>query len=63
MDPTADVSLGRTGLTVTRLGLGCAPIGGLYEPVSDADAHAVVDRAWQLGLRAPTRPRAAEPSA
>jgi D-threo-aldose 1-dehydrogenase len=51
MDPTAGVLLGRTGLTVTRLGLGCAPIGGLYEPVSDADAHAVVERAWELGLR------------
>jgi D-threo-aldose 1-dehydrogenase len=51
MDPTAGVRLGRTGLTVTRLGLGCAPIGGLYEPVSDADAHAVVERAWEQGLR------------
>jgi D-threo-aldose 1-dehydrogenase len=38
-------------VTVTRLGLGCAPIGGLYEPVSEADAHAVVDRAWGHGLR------------
>jgi D-threo-aldose 1-dehydrogenase len=51
MNPTAAVPLGRTGLTVTRLGLGCAPIGGLYEPVSDADARAVVERAWELGLR------------
>jgi D-threo-aldose 1-dehydrogenase len=49
--PFVGVRLGRSGLTVTRLGLGCAPIGGLYEPVSDADAHAVVERAWQLGLR------------
>jgi D-threo-aldose 1-dehydrogenase len=51
MDPMAGVRLGRTGLTVTRLGLGCAPIGGLYEPVSDADAYAVVEHAWERGLR------------
>ena len=51
MDATADVRLGRSGLTVTQLGLGCAPIGGLFEPVSDADAEAVVDRAWEHGLR------------
>ena len=51
MNPTAGVGLGRSGLTVTRLGLGCAPIGGLYERVSDTDARAVVDRAWERGVR------------
>ena len=34
-----------------RLGLGTAPIGGLYESVEDATAHAVVERAWFLGVR------------
>ena len=34
-----------------ELGLGTAPIGGLYEPVPDETAHAVVERAWSLGLR------------
>jgi D-threo-aldose 1-dehydrogenase len=33
------------------LGLGTAPIGGLYEAVDDETAHAVVERAWELGLR------------
>jgi D-threo-aldose 1-dehydrogenase len=51
MIPTAGVQLGRTDVTVTQLGLGCAPIGGLYKPVSEADAQAVVDRAWERGLR------------
>jgi D-threo-aldose 1-dehydrogenase len=51
MDPTERVRLGTAELTVTRLGLGCAPIGGLYEAVSDADARAVVDCAWEHGLR------------
>ena len=41
MDPAPDA----------RLGLGCAPIGGLYEQVSDEAARAVVDRAWERGLR------------
>ncbi len=33
------------------LGLGTAPIGGLYEAVEDETARAVVERAWELGLR------------
>lgn len=38
-------------MRVTRLGLGTVPLGGLYDPVSEQQAHAVVERAWQLGLR------------
>ena len=33
------------------LGLGTAPLAGLYEPVDDDTAHAVVERAWELGVR------------
>jgi len=44
--------LGRSGVSVTRLMLGTAPIGGLYAPVSAADAHATFDAAWQAGIRA-----------
>jgi D-threo-aldose 1-dehydrogenase len=36
---------------VTSLGLGCAPIGNLYEPVTDDEAHAVVRTAHEEGLR------------
>lgn len=43
--------LGRTALTVTRLGLGTAPLGGLYAETPEAEAHAVVERAYHLGLR------------
>lgn len=43
--------LGSTGLRITRLGLGTAPLGGLYEPVSDEAAEATIARAWDLGLR------------
>ena len=51
MDPTARVRLGRSDLRVTRLGLGTAPLGGLFAPVAEADAHAAVARAYDEGLR------------
>lgn len=50
-DATEVVPLGRTGLEVTRLGFGAGSIGGLYTAISDADAIATVDRAWDLGVR------------
>jgi D-threo-aldose 1-dehydrogenase len=39
------------GLAVTSIGLGTAPLGGLFSPVSDADAEATIERAWSLGVR------------
>jgi D-threo-aldose 1-dehydrogenase len=39
------------GLDVTAIGLGTAPLGGLFSPVSDADAEATIERAWSLGIR------------
>jgi len=51
LEATDRVDLGRTGLQVTRLGFGAAPIGGLYQAVADADARATVERAWQIGIR------------
>src|SRR6478672_3178104 len=33
------------------IGLGTAPIGGLYAPVDDETAWATLDRAWDLGIR------------
>jgi D-threo-aldose 1-dehydrogenase len=33
------------------IGLGTAPIGGLYAPVDDATARATLERAWSLGVR------------
>ena len=38
-------------LDVTAIGLGTAPLGGLFAPVSDADAEATIERAWSLGVR------------
>lgn len=38
-------------LELGRLGLGSAPLGGLYDAVDDETARAVVERAWELGIR------------
>jgi D-threo-aldose 1-dehydrogenase len=43
--------IGSTSVQVTPLGLGTVPIGGLYEPVSDTDADALVRRSYELGIR------------
>jgi D-threo-aldose 1-dehydrogenase len=51
VDPYQPVPLGRTRLEVTRLGFGTAPLGGLYAPVTEPQAAAVLDRAWSLGIR------------
>jgi D-threo-aldose 1-dehydrogenase len=50
-EPTERLALGRTGLSVTRLGFGGASIGGLFSAVSDEDAVATVEHAWELGIR------------
>src|ERR1700733_3015361 len=51
MDHRAIVKLGRTGLNVTALGFGATAIGGMYEEVSDDQAHDTVDAAWEQGIR------------
>lgn len=51
VDPTQIVPLGRTDLHVTRLGLGTAPLGGLFQAVEEAEAERVVERAFELGIR------------
>jgi D-threo-aldose 1-dehydrogenase len=36
---------------MARLGLGCAPLGGLFATVAEEDAQATVDAAWEAGIR------------
>jgi D-threo-aldose 1-dehydrogenase len=43
--------LGRSPVSVTELSFGGAAIGGLYTAVSDEDARAAVDAAWEGGIR------------
>ncbi|MET9110264.1 aldo/keto reductase [Streptomyces zhihengii] len=45
-------SVGRAGVPLTRLLLGAAGIGNLYAPVTDEQAAATVDAAWDAGVRA-----------
>ncbi|MDT4912851.1 MAG: D-threo-aldose 1-dehydrogenase [Pseudonocardiales bacterium] len=44
-------NLGRTAVEVTELGFGTAPIGNLYRSVTDAEAEAALDAAWDAGIR------------
>ncbi len=50
-DPTERRQIGDSTVSVTRLGLGGASLGGLFDAVADADALATVERAWTLGIR------------
>jgi D-threo-aldose 1-dehydrogenase len=43
--------IGRRALQVTGLGLGTAPLGGLYRDLSDEEAHATIAAAWNAGVR------------
>ncbi|MBM3934156.1 MAG: aldo/keto reductase [SAR202 cluster bacterium] len=42
--------IGKTGLKVTPLGIGGAPLGGLYNDVSQAQAFRTIRRALELGI-------------
>ena len=51
VDHRRSVTIGKTGLTTTLLGLGTGPLGGMFQPVTDDQAHDTVTRAWDLGIR------------
>lgn len=57
MDPFEKVEIGNTGVSVTRLGLGGAPLGGMvladgiYQGCGYAEALAIIRRAWEMGVR------------
>ncbi len=42
---------GRHGLDFTELGFGAAPLGNLYRALTEAEAQATLNRAWELGVR------------
>jgi D-threo-aldose 1-dehydrogenase len=50
--PLPTVPLGHSGVRVTRLMFGGAPIGGLLAAVADDAALATLDAAWDAGIRA-----------
>jgi D-threo-aldose 1-dehydrogenase len=51
LDPFSTVEIASTGLRVTRLGLGGAPLGGLFQSVEEEDARAAVETAFRAGVR------------
>lgn len=51
VDPAERATLGTTGLRLTRIGFGCAPIGNLLSEVSEGDAHAAIAAAFDDGVR------------
>src|SRR5256886_2360975 len=51
MDLNARVRVGKTSLEVPRVGVGTAPLGNMFEALSDEDADAVLASAVAHGLR------------
>jgi D-threo-aldose 1-dehydrogenase len=51
MKPTDRRRLPRTDLSVPVFGLGCAQLGGLFQPMSEDGAAALVQAAWDEGVR------------
>jgi D-threo-aldose 1-dehydrogenase len=50
-DAAACARPGLVGVGLTALGFGAAPLGNLYTTVTDSQAFAAVQRAWDLGVR------------
>jgi D-threo-aldose 1-dehydrogenase len=48
--PIPTVALGRTALRISRLGLGSAPLGNLYDELPPAQAHATIEAALHAGI-------------
>ena len=51
MNPLEPRQIGTTDISVTALGLGGAPLGGLFTPVGAENAVATVRRGYELGIR------------
>jgi D-threo-aldose 1-dehydrogenase len=43
--------IGKTGVQVTEIGFGTAPVAGLYRAVDEESAQAVLQTAWDAGIR------------
>jgi D-threo-aldose 1-dehydrogenase len=51
MTPIPTRSVNRSGCRLSEISLGCAQLGNLYRAVTDEEAGATVNRAWELGVR------------
>lgn len=51
MDPFKLRKLGRSGIVLPQLGFGGAPLGDIFEKVTESDADATLSAAWDGGVR------------
>ena len=51
MDPTTRRTVGRTGVEVTQLGLGCAPLGEVSSRRTEEETLSTLRAAWEAGIR------------
>ena len=51
MTPQTKQKLGRVDLDVTAFALGLAPIGNFLAPISEAESEAIIETAWEAGVR------------
>lgn len=51
MKPQTMRKLGPVDLDVTAFSLGLAPIGNFLKPISEPEAHAIIQTAWDAGIR------------
>lgn len=51
MQPGHKRRFGRTDLEVTPFAFGTAPIGNIFREIDEATAAAMIDRAWEAGVR------------
>ena len=51
MDPLDKTNIGTTALTITKLGLGGAPMGGLFSDVDERQAYETLSVAYENGVR------------
>jgi len=45
------VTVGKTGISVSRVALGTAPLGSLYTSIPEAQGVATIQAAWEAGVR------------
>ncbi|MCY4183346.1 MAG: aldo/keto reductase [Gammaproteobacteria bacterium] len=51
LDRSAPSRLGATGVQPGKFGLGCAPLGNLYQAMDDRAAFDMLQSAWRAGIR------------
>lgn len=51
MDPFERRTLGKSNIMLPVMGFGGAPLGDLYTRITDAEAQATLDAAWNAGIR------------